>query len=275
MPQTIVITGANSGIGAAAARQLAARGERVVIVGRNREQTAAIAGELGAPYHLADFTSLDQVRGLADDLLAAYPRIDVLANNAGGIFAEETTADGVDKTFQVNHLAPFLLTHRLLDRLVTSQAKVIQTSSIGAKIFGKIDIDDLNNRRKWKPNKAYGDAKLENILFTRELHRRYHAQGLSAVAFHPGNVATNFASSTSSLMRLIYHTPLARLILITPEEGGAHLTWLAEGTPGKTWQSGEYYEDDKLAPPKKLNPQVHDAELAKALWERSEQMLGV
>src|ERR1700679_3729468 len=157
--QTIVITGASDGIGAAAARQLSAKGERVVLVGRSPAKTAAVADELGAPYHLADYADLDQVRGLASELRATYPRIDVLANNAGGIFgARELTPDGFEKTFQVNHLAPFLLTTLLLPTLTASSAKVVQTSSSAAKLYGLIDIEDLQNEKKYSPNKAYGDA---------------------------------------------------------------------------------------------------------------------
>src|SRR6202021_1593778 len=129
--QTIVITGASDGIGAAAARQLTAAGERVVLVGRSEAKTAAVAAELSAPYYLADFTDLAQVRDLAGKLGAAYPRIDVLANNAGGIMGERAvTVDGFEKTFQVNHLAPYLLTSLLLPTLTASSAKVLQTSSV-------------------------------------------------------------------------------------------------------------------------------------------------
>jgi NAD(P)-dependent dehydrogenase (short-subunit alcohol dehydrogenase family) len=270
--QTIVITGASDGIGAAAARQLAARGEEVILVGRSQAKTAAVAAELGAPYHLADFADLGQVRQLAAELQAAYPRIDVLANNAGGIMgARQVTKDGFEKTFQVNHLAPFLLTSLLLPVLTASSAKILQTSSVAAKNFGKIDIDDLQNERDYSPNKAYGDAKLENILFTRELHRRYHDQGISAAAFHPGNVATNFASDTTSWFRFIYHTPVKRLMLATPAKGAETLVWLAEGTPGTTWQSGAYYDKNK---PATSTDQADDPQLAQELWDRSATLTG-
>jgi NAD(P)-dependent dehydrogenase (short-subunit alcohol dehydrogenase family) len=272
--KTIVITGASDGIGAEAARQLSEKGERVVIVGRSPEKTKNVADELGAPYHIADFQDLQQVKTLAAELLENYPQIDVLANNAGGIFTEVTTKDGFDKTFQVNHLAPFLLTELLRDRLIASKASIIQTSSVAAKAFGKIDIDDLNNKRKWSANKAYGDAKLANILFTKELQRRYGNQGIAAACFHPGNVATGFASDTSSWMRHIVHNPIGRrLMLITADKGAETLTWLAEGTPGQTWQPAEYYEKKQATPADKLHPQANDAVLAQQLWERSEQML--
>jgi len=211
--RTVVITGASDGIGAAAARQLAASGESVVLAGRSAAKTAVAAG-IGAPYHVADYAELGQVRRLAGELAAAYPRIDVLANNAGGIMgAREETVDGFERTLQVNHLAPFLLTGLLMPTLIASSARVIQTASIAAQRFGRLDLDDLGNRRRYSPNTAYGDAKLANILFTRELHRRYAPQGISAVAFHPGVVATSFASETTSWFRWIYRTPVGRLFL--------------------------------------------------------------
>ncbi len=268
--RTIVITGASDGIGAAAARQLHEHGHQVVVVGRSPDKTAAVAQAIGAPHHHADFGDLAQVRALADELLAAYPRIDVLANNAGGVFGQRTTVDGFDQTLQVNHLAPFLLTHLLMGRLVESAASVIQTSSIAHRM-GRLDLDDLGNAKAWNPNKAYGDSKLANILFTKELDRRSRDQGVRAVAFHPGGIRTNFANDTSSLMRFIYRTPLARLVLEDADTGGSRLTWLAEGTPGSTWEPGGYYEKNKRA--RKTNPQADDADLARGLWERSEAML--
>jgi NAD(P)-dependent dehydrogenase (short-subunit alcohol dehydrogenase family) len=272
-PQTIVITGASDGIGAEAARQLAARGEQVVLTGRSPAKTAAVAAELNAPYYVADFADLAQVRELAGALAAEYPRIDVLANNAGGIFgARELTKDGFEKTFQVNHLAPFLLTTLLLPTLTASSAKVVQTSSSAAKLYGLIDIEDLQNEKKYSPNKAYGDAKLANILFTRELQRRYGAQGISAVAFHPGVVATNFASDTTSFFRFVYHTPLKWLMATTARKAAGTLTFLAEGAPGQTWQPGEFYADNKLA---RSNEQAYDDYLARELWDQSAAMLSI
>jgi NAD(P)-dependent dehydrogenase (short-subunit alcohol dehydrogenase family) len=263
--RTIVITGASDGIGAAAARELSAAGNRVVIVGRSPQRTKAVADGLGADHLIADFTRLADVRILAAELLRRYPRIDVLANNAGGIMgAREITADGHEKTFQVNHLAPFLLTSLLMDRLVESRATVINTSS-AANRFGRLNLDDLDNERKYSPNKAYGDAKLANILFTRELHRRYSGRGIVTAAFHPGVVATSFSTDSTSIMRLVYQTALKRLLL-TPEKGADTLVWLASTAAGVDWQSGAFYEKRRV---QKANSQAADAGLATALWERS------
>lgn len=271
--RTIIITGASDGIGAAAARRLTAQGETVVVVGRSRAKTTAVAAALGADSFVADFAQLDSVRELAAGLRAAYPRIDVLANNAGGLMgAPEITTDGFEKTFQVNHLGPFLLTNLLMDTLVASRASVLNTSSVAAKRFGHLDLDDLDNARDYSPTKAYGDGKLANVLFTRELHRRFHDAGISTAAFHPGNVATSFASDTTSALRFVYHTPLKRLVLISPDRGAEDLVWLATSEPGTAWTSGAYYAKKKQA---STNKQADDADLARELWDRSAEMVGV
>ncbi|MBT0993719.1 SDR family NAD(P)-dependent oxidoreductase [Cellulomonas sp. DKR-3] len=267
-PRTIVITGASDGVGAAAARILAERDERVVLVGRSPDKTRALARELDAPAHLADFADLAQVRRLAEEL-RAYPRIDVLANNAGAIMgARRVTRDGFEATFQVNHLAPFLLTHLLIDRL--EGAKVVQTSSAAARRFARLDLEDLQNERHYSPNRAYGDAKLANILFTVELHRRY--PGVAAVAFHPGMIATSFAAGSSSWFRWVYRTPLARLVLEPPARGGERLVWLVDGTPGRDWTPGAYYEKNLEAVPP---PLAADPDVARALWDRSAALVGL
>ncbi|MGI5438854.1 SDR family NAD(P)-dependent oxidoreductase [Streptomyces shenzhenensis] len=276
MSKTIVITGASDGIGAAAARQLHREGHRVVVVGRSPRKTEAVARELGADHYLADFTRLDDVRRLAADLDTAYPRIDVLANNAGGVFGNPTkTVDGFEQTFQINHLAPFLLTHLLLDKLIDSRAAVLQTSSIGAAQAPRLDLGDLDLDKNYSPIRAYGAAKLENILFTNELHRRYHGAGISAASFHPGNVATSFGSETESrLMRFITGNRLLRATaFISPEQGADQIVWLATSRPGVDWQSGGYYR--KRKPAKPSNKQALDAALARGLWTRSEQLLGL
>jgi NAD(P)-dependent dehydrogenase (short-subunit alcohol dehydrogenase family) len=270
--KTIIVTGASGGIGAAAARKLQADANRVVVVGRSPQRTAAVAKELGADHFVADFAVLDQVRELAAGLDAAYPAIDVLCNNAGGVFGDRTkTVDGFERTFQVNHLAPFLLTQLLIDKLIAADASVIQTSSWAARLTGRIEMDDLEHDRDFNPNRAYGTVKLENILFTKELHRRYSPQGIAAAAFHPGMVATNFAAESDSWMRHLYTNPIGRLLMTSPGKSADQLVWLAEGRAGEDWISGTYYE--KRKPAKRNNPQALDDELARWLWERSEELL--
>jgi NAD(P)-dependent dehydrogenase (short-subunit alcohol dehydrogenase family) len=270
--RTIVITGASDGIGAAAARTLSAAGERVVLAGRDAVKTSRLAAELGAPAFTADFAGLARVRTLAGQLRAACPRIDVLVNNAGAIMPGfERTADGHEKTFQVNHLAPFLLTSLLMDVLQASAATVITTASTAASL-GHLDPDDLDSARGFDTKKAYATSKLANILFTRELHRRYAGRGIRAAAFHPGNVASNFASDTTSNWRFVYGTPLRHIALISPQKGTRPLLWLVNGTPGTTWTPGLFYARNKPAIP---SPQAADDGLAAILWDRSAELAGL
>nr|WP_314842175.1 SDR family NAD(P)-dependent oxidoreductase [uncultured Microbacterium sp.] len=274
--QTIVLTGASDGIGAASARQLAAAGHRLILVGRSVEKTRAVATDTGAEWFTADFTRLDDVRELAGKISAAVgdEGIHVLANNAGGIFGDRTpTVDGYEKTIQVNHLAPFLLTNLLLPELRAGHAAIINTSSVAHRLFGRIDIDDLDNEQHFSANRAYGDAKLANVLFTKSLHAKFHGEGLSSVAFHPGTVQTNFASDSSTIMRLIYRTPLKHLMLISSEKGGSTLSWFIEGTPDETWTSGAYYDERVLT--RRVNPRIEDAALAEALWQKSAELVGI
>ncbi len=273
MTRTIVLTGASDGIGAAAARQLHAAGEAVVLVGRDPRKTEAVANSLGAPWHVADFAELDQVRALADTLRERYPRIDALANNAGGIFGDRAvTRDGIEITFQVDHLAPFLLTNLLMDRLIESRAAVIQTSSLAAQRFSRFDIDDLQAQRRYSASTAYGNAKLANILFTKELHRRFGDQGISTAAFHPGAIASSFASGSTGLWHWMYTNPLASRLLTSTEVGGSRLAFLAAGKPGVDWQSGGYYANNTLA---RTSPLAADPLLAAQLWDRSAALVGL
>ncbi|MET0734725.1 MAG: SDR family NAD(P)-dependent oxidoreductase [Microbacterium sp.] len=273
MARTIVITGASDGIGAASARQLHEAGERVVVVGRDPAKTDAVARPLGADSFVADFSDLAQVRRLAEELLAAYPQIDVLANNAGGVFGDRTlTGDGFELTFQVNHLAGFLLTNLLLDRLIASRATVIQTSSAAAKRFARFDIDDLQGERRYSAGAAYGNAKLANVLFTKELHRRYRDAGLHAVSFHPGVIATSFAATSGGPMQWFYSSPLTKPLLTSTDVGGARLTWLALGTPGVDWEPGGFYANNR---PGRTNRLADDPLLAKKLWDRSSELVGL
>jgi len=270
--ETIVITGGSDGIGAAAAGALHERGATVVIIGRSPGKTRTVAERIGADHFVADFAHLDQVRSLAGALLARYPRIDLLANNAGLIGGDRSvTADGHETTFQINHLAPFLLTNLLKERLVASRARIITTSS-AAHTRGHVDLADLESERTYSPFRVYGTTKLENILFTRELARRWGSQGISAAAFHPGIVATQFASGTSGLLHLLYQTFLKHFFLIDAAKGADTLVWLATHRPGDDWQSGGYYVRRR---PAKTTPEANDAELAQRLWDRSAELVGL
>lgn len=272
--KTIVITGVSDGIGGEAARQLHAAGERVVLVGRSPERTKALAGELDAPYYLADFSELQSVRKLAAALQADYEHIDVLVNNAGGIFGErKVSVDGHEMTLQVNHLAPFLLTNLLMDTLIESKAAVINTSSIANIAFSRFDINDLENEKRYTPESAYGNAKLANILFTKEIHNRYHNVGINAAALHPGNVATSFAKDSTSFLRFLYTSFLKKFLLISPQKGADTIVWLCRSTPGTDWESGQYYIKRTLS--HQVNPIANDPSAAKELWEWSQQAVGL
>ncbi|MEB7504054.1 SDR family NAD(P)-dependent oxidoreductase [Arthrobacter koreensis] len=271
-PKTIVITGASDGVGAAAARRLAKDGHHVVPVGRSLEKTSAAAQDIGSEYFTADFADLGQVRSLASDLLQRYPRIDVLANNAGAIFGKErqVTADGHEMTFQVNYLAPFLLTRLLTNRLLESRGTVINTSSAANRLFAKLDINDLEEERNYTPQKAYGNSKLEQILFTEEFDRRYRAAGATSTAFHPGVIGSSFSSAEGSAMRAVYTSFLGRFVLQSPEKGAQTLVFLAEGTPGADYPTGKYFVRSK---PARTNKLAGDHALALDLWNRSVAML--
>jgi NAD(P)-dependent dehydrogenase (short-subunit alcohol dehydrogenase family) len=267
--RTIVITGASDGIGAAAARRLSRSGAKVVVVGRSESKTAAVAAELGADYFVADFADLSQVRALADKIRFGYPRIDVLANNAGGMFTNaHKSVDGNDMIFQVNYLAPFLLTTQLMQVLLDSRATVVNTISSSQKLLPRVTLADLENTARRRPSIAYALTKLAIVLFTRELHRRYHAGGLSAAAFHPGYVNSNFGEASGSRLLLFmkYRVPLTVRYTLTADQGADQLVWLASSTPGVDWTSGEYYSKGKIA---KANRAAYGPDLARDLWDRT------
>jgi NAD(P)-dependent dehydrogenase (short-subunit alcohol dehydrogenase family) len=264
-----VVTGASSGIGAVTAHRLGELGWKVAVVGRNPERTAAVAASSRGKSFVADYDRLDDVRGLAARLLHAYPRIDVLLNNAGGLVAPRAlSADGNEKTFQHNHLAPFLLTNLLRERLEASSGRVVSTASVGNR-FGAVRLDDLQwEKRPWLGGwQAYGTSKLETILFIRELVRR---STVEAYSVHPGYVSTQFGTDS----------PLIRLgeairkggFGIPAEEGAMPLIRLAtdDHVPG---ENGGYF--DKLRPNGSAARQARDAKLAAELWDRSVELVGL
>src|SRR3954453_23411956 len=232
----VVLTGATRGIGRAAAIDLARRGAEVALVGRDPERVRATADEAraaagGAPVHehVADLARLDEVCRLAGELLGRHPRIDVLANNAGAMFtSRHLTPDGFEQTFALNHLAPFLLTNLLCERLGAGRARVVTTASDAHK-GGALDLDDLNAERgRFRPGRAYATSKLCNILFTRELQRR--RPELIANCFPPGVIRSGFARNDGALLRL--GATVAGVFMRSPESGARSLVWLAPRPPG-------------------------------------------
>lgn len=269
--KTVVITGASSGIGAAAAGQLAELGATVAVVGRSPEKTRAVAQRIGGQPHPVDYGRLDDVHRLAGDLLAAYERIDILANNAGAIFTARTiSADGHEMTFQVNHLAPFLLTNLLTDLLVASAPARVVTVASDAHAGARLDLDDPQfTRRRYGAMAVYGQSKLANILFTVELARRLRGRGVTANCLHPGVVATEFGSKSGGLFAFgwWFVRPFAR----SPERGARTSVYLAT-SPEVADVTGRYFVDSRPATPR---PPAMDADLARRLWDVSERMTGL
>jgi NAD(P)-dependent dehydrogenase (short-subunit alcohol dehydrogenase family) len=254
----IVITGASDGIGLEAASQLAAQGHHLVMVGRTPAKLEAAVGrvrrespQVPVESHLCDNTSLADVRGLAHELLAAYPRIDVLVNNAGTVFDKRTvTRDGIEATFQVNHLAGFLLTELLLDRLVASApARIVITSSIG-HFNGTLDFDDLGFEHRYQILRAYNRSKLANVLHTRHLARRLEGTGVTVNCLHPGAVSTNIWSGAPWFARPVLSVA-KRMVMVPPATGGARIAHLAT-SPDVEGRTGGYYERDQLTEPAEL-----------------------
>jgi len=267
--KTAIVTGASSGIGAVTAQRLGKLGWNVAVVGRNPERTAAVAASTRGRSFVVDYDSLDDVRNLAARLLEKYPRIDVLLNNAGGLVAPRAlSADGNEKTFQHNHLAPFLLTNLLLERLEESRGRVVSTASVGNRI-GAVRLDDLQwEKRPWLGGwQAYGTSKLETILFIRELARR---SSLEAYSVHPGYVSTQFGTDS----RLVRMGDAIRSggFGIPAEEGALPLIRLATD-PQVPGENGGYF--DRLRANGRAGRQAKDADLATALWERSAQLVGL
>lgn len=272
-PRTIVITGASDGIGAVAARALAGPEVNLVVVGRSAQKLAPVAADTGATALTADFAHLDQVRSLAQQIREQVGRIDVLLNNAGGTFAPRLrTADGHEPNFQINHLAPFLLTNLLRDRLAAANgALVLNTSSVG-NLFGHVDLDDLDYRRRRAfETRAYGTSKLMNILFTRGIAERWVSEGIVSAAVHPGPVATSFGRD-SWFVGLLYRTPLRRLAAITPAQGAAPLIELANrGADPEI--NGVYFDRHRARG--RENRQAHDPKLIDGLWAISTDLVGL
>ena len=260
----VVITGATGGIGRAAAVELSRRGAEVAIVGRDPDRVKETAGGV-MHEHVADLSSLDEVRRLADELLERYERIDVLANNAGAMFtSRRETPDGYEQTFALNHLAPFLLTTLLLPRLRESRARVITTAS-DAHEGGALDLDDLQCVNSFRAMRTYSTSKLCNVLFTRELAKR--EPDVTATCFHPGVVRTGWGKNDG----LLYRVGLTAIspFLRSPERGARSLVWLALSEEAAQLD-GVYVQDEKVLEP---SAAAQDDMLAAAVWEASEELV--
>jgi len=276
--KVVLITGGTGGIGKATAVGLAALGARVAITGRDLERAEAAAAEIrGATGNrhvdafAADLSSQAEVRRLADRVLDAYPRLDVLVNNVGGFWAtRHVTADGLERTFAVNHLAAFLLTNLLLERLrFSAPARVVMVSS-GAQSMGAIAFEDLQGERRYSGQTAYNQSKLATVMFTYELARRLKGTGVTATALHPGVVSTGFGAEDPS-RTFSFLVPLVRPFMKSPRQGAATSIYLAssdkvEGVTGTYFAKGKPQASSKAS---------YDRDAAARLWRVSTGLVGL
>jgi NAD(P)-dependent dehydrogenase (short-subunit alcohol dehydrogenase family) len=275
--KTVLVTGATSGIGYHTARGLAALGAKVLLHGRSPKDGAiaveTIKRELnGADITFvgADLSSLAEIRRLAEEVLALAPRLDVLVNNAGLVRdRRSTTVDGFETTFAVNHLAPFYLTHLLIDRIKASAPARIVTVASSAHATVKLNFDDLSAERSYSGGNAYSRSKLANILFTYELARRLEGTGVTANCVHPGTVRSGFARDENGMVGIVYK--LFGRFFLTPEEGAKTSIHVASA-PDLHSVSGQYFAKCKPATPSRT---ARNPEVSRRLWKASEAMLGI
>lgn len=275
--KVVVITGATSGIGKVAAENLAVMGARLVLVARDRTLGEAMLARLRAiapaqnhDVHYADLLRLAEMKRVAAEIAAAEPRIDVLMNNAGALFSSRgVTADGLERTFALNHMSYFVLTHGLRERLIASApARVVNTSS-DAHQSAKLDFNDLQTAHGYRAFKAYGRSKLCNILFTRELARRLSGTGVTANCLHPGFVATRFGDQSGGW--LSYGVRFAKHFALSPEKGAETMTYLAS-SPEVAEVTGGYFYKCRLATPTR---EAQDDAAAKRLWLETSRLVGI
>ncbi len=274
----VLITGGSAGIGKATALGLAAIGARVAITGRDRARAEVAAIEIrtatGNPdvdAFGADLSSQAEVRRLAAEVLDAYPRLDVLVNNVGGYWASRhVTADGLEHTFAVNHLAAFLLTELLLDRLKASAPARIVTVSSNAQSLGKIDFEDLQGERRYSGQDAYNQSKLASVMFAFELARRLAGTGVTANVLHPGVVNSGFGSEDPSRI-FTFLVPLWRPFMKTPQQGAAMSIYLASSSEVEG-VTGTYFANGR---PQRSNQASYDKDAAARLWQVSASLVGL
>jgi NAD(P)-dependent dehydrogenase (short-subunit alcohol dehydrogenase family) len=275
--KTCVITGATSGIGLETAARLGALGARLVLVGRNPDKGNRAIGRLRADVpgvavemHYADLSRPDEIRRLAAALLDTVSRIDVLVNNAGALFANRnTTPDGLELTFALNHMAYFRLTSLLRDRLIASApARVINVAS-EAHRDSHLGFEDLQCSRHYSGWTAYKRSKLANILFTRELARRLEGTGVTANCLHPGFVATSFGDNNRGFWR--FGISIGKLIAAIPVRRGAETPVYLASSPDLEGISGKYFSKCREARP---DTAAEDDKAAARLWQESERLIG-
>lgn len=274
--KTVLITGGTGGIGKATAIGLASMGARIGITGRDRGRAEAAAREIARKagisnidVFVADMSSQSEVRRMAREVLDTYPRLDVLVNNVGGFWAHRhVTEDGLEHTFALNHLAPFLLTSLLLDRLVASAPARIVTVSSGAQSLGSIDFDDLMGERRYSGQRAYNQSKLANVMFTYELAKRLDGTGVTANVLHPGMTSTGFGAEDTArgwgpLIAVM------RRFMQSPDRGAATSIYLASSTEAEG-VTGRYFTGRTV---KKTQGSSYDASTIARLWRVSADLV--
>jgi retinol dehydrogenase 12 len=274
LEKVVVITGATSGIGRIAAERLAAQGARIIMIARDQsraERTVArlrtIAPNIAHQAHIANLPILAETKQVGDRIAAEEPRIDVLINNAGSIFSNRAvTVDGLERTFALNHMAYFVLTHRLRERLIASApARIVNTAS-SAHQGQYLDFNDLQMEKHYRARTAYGRSKLANILFTRELARGLAGTGVTANCLHPGFVATGLGQRDSVIFGTVIR--LSMLFADNPEQGARTIIHLAT-SPDIASTTGNYFVDCREAVPSR---NARDDGAARRLWDESVQL---
>lgn len=275
--RTVLVTGATSGIGKATALGLATMGACLAITGRDRGRTESAAREIRAAgggqvdVFVADLSAQSEVRRLADEVLQRLSRLDVLVNNVGGYWnTRHVTADGLERTFAVNHLAPFLLTNLLLDRLKQSASARVVTVSSHAQAMGRIDFDDPQGARSYSGARAYNQSKLANVLFSYELARKLRTTTVTANALHPGVVRTAFGAEDPGLLQRLF-VPLLRPFMKGPAQGAATSIRLASASDLERVTDG-YFANGKRT---KSAKRSYDEGVAARLWRVSAELVGL
>lgn len=274
----IVVTGATDGIGKVTARELAKAGASLTIVGRNAAKGEAVVAELRraaghdrVAFVAGDLANQKGVRAAAAAIKSRLKKLDVLVNNAGAMFLKrELTEDGIERTFALNHLGYFLLTHELLDLLKASAPARIVNVASAAHQGQKLDLGDLQGAKGYSGYKAYGQSKLANIYFTYELARLLQGTNVTANCLHPGFVASQFGNNTSGIFRLLIGW--AKLVAAISEDDGAKTSVFLAGSPDVQGVSGQYF--DKCAAVKS-SAVSYDTDVARELWRRSERLTGI
>jgi len=276
--KVVLITGGTGGIGKATAIGLARLGAQVGIIGRDlarAEQAAAdiraASGNSVVDAFATEMTSQAEVRQLAIAVLGAYPRLDVLVNNVGGFWAHRhLTADGLERTFALNYLAPFLLTNLLLDRLTASAPARVVTVSSSVQAAGRIDFNDLQGTRNYSGQRAYSQSKLATVMFTNELARRLEGTGVTANCLHPGVVHSNFGAEDQAQFFAVI-SRVALPLLKTPAQGAQTSIYLAS-SPDMDGVTGQFFANRK---PKTANKVAYDTDMTARLWQVSADLVGM